>query len=260
MDVFKSLKMKETVVKIGDFSQAYLAEIKHFDSGEVSAEELKEYKRISLKRLEPMRHLPAPAWTHTNTPEKKTPTLTAYKDYLVHIEEHPAANRNERKNALGWSQWELTRITGDMEKKEFIKGHKISFGKKGSPGTYDEILKPGFDYLCKPYRPLLGKGSFEHRLLQYMISKKVRGSVELRGADVGWIKPNGEKIAIEIELECTEHILTNVKRNLLESGFSREWIVCKNEKLREEINFLLKTRLKPELLEKIDVKLMREIV
>jgi hypothetical protein len=86
-----------------------------------------------------------------------------------------------------------------------------------------------------------GKGSFEHRLLQFKISKQVEGSIEFKGADVGWIKPNGEKIAIEVELDCNDHILTNIKRDLIDFGFSEVWIVCKNESEREKINYIIDT-------------------
>jgi len=260
MDIFPALKQKETVIKIADFSQSYLAEIKHFESVEVTEEELKEFYRKSLEKLKPYRVLPGPIKTYAHDPRKSTPILTVYKDILIYLIENPDANQSTIKNDLGFSQWEFTKHTDAMKRREYIKEYVISLGKKGSPGTYFEVLKAGFDYLCRPYRPLPGKGDFPHRLIQYLVAKQVKGIIELRGADVGWERPNGEKIAIEIEMECNDHVLTNIRRDLVESVFSRVWLLCKNEKLREEINYLLKTRLEPELLEKIDVKLMREIV
>lgn len=260
MDIFPALKQKEAVIKIADFSQSYLAEIKHFDSMDVSEEELKEFCRKSLEKLKPYRVLPGPIKTYAHDPRKSTPILSTYKDIVDYLIKNPGANRSMMKNDLGFSQWELTKHTDAMMRRGYIKEYVISLGKKGSPSTYFEVLKPGFDYLCQPCRPLPGKGDFPHRLIQYLVAKQVKGIVELRGADVGWEKPNGEKIAIEIEMECNIHILDNVRRDLVESGFSRVWILCKNEKLREEINYLLKTRLEPELLEKISVKLLREII
>jgi hypothetical protein len=258
MEKLPALKRQQAVVKISGQSQSYLVEIKHFESPEVSEEELKEYCRISLDRLKPSRFLPAPIRTQTGFQGKNTPVLTSERDYLNHVDENPACNRNERKNYFKWSQWELTRRTSDMERREFIKGHQISFGKRGSPGTYDEILKPGFDYLNKPYRALPGKGGFPHRLLQLMISKQIQGTIEFRGADVGWIKPDGEKIAIEIEMEANEHVIENVKRDL-ESGFSRVWIVAKNKGEMEKIKYIIDTWLDEEDAAKVELKLFREI-
>jgi hypothetical protein len=261
MDVFKNLKLKETVVRIDDFTQPYLAEIKHFESVHVSDEELEEYRKISLERLGPSRYLPAPTWTRGDSPEKKTPSLSAYKDILDYLIKNPDANQTKIKNDLGFSQWEFTKHTDAMKKREYIREHVISLGKKGSPATYFEVLKPGFDYLCRPHRPLAGKGNYPHRLFQFLIAKQVSGVIELRGADVGWEKPNGEKIAIEVEMapHQRENILNNVKRDI-GTGFSEVWIVCKNENEKEKIKYVLDTWLDDEDREKTEIKLFRELL
>jgi hypothetical protein len=187
--------------------------------------------------------------------------INIWETGLFNIAENPDATIVQRKKMEDLTNSEFEKRESDLIRNNLIKHHRISFGRKGDTSVYAELLPEGFQYLGIPFQPLKGKGSFEHKIGQYKISKTMKNlSIECRGADLGWIKPGGEKIAIEIELGCNEHILTNVRRDLNESGFSRVWIICKNEKMREAIGYLLKTGLEPELLEKSETKLFREIL
>jgi hypothetical protein len=199
----------------------------------------------------------------TGVREKPKPGygINIWKEFLLIVAENPDAPKSQRQKRMGMTKWEYEKLESDLERNGLIKLHKISFGKPGDSSVYAELLPEGFGYLGVPYRPLPGKGSYAHKLAQYRLSKSMKNvSIEYRGADLVWFKAKGEKWALEIETECNDHVLTNVKRDLEESGFSRVWIMCRNEKLKEEIRYLLETKLEPELLDRVEFKLLRELI
>jgi hypothetical protein len=178
---------------------------------------------------------------------------------LLNNAEHPDWTKSERQKASGLTKGEFERLESDMARNKLIQLHRISFGKPGDQSSYSEILDDGFAYLSIPPSPLPGKGSFEHRLGQYKLSKGLGNStIEYRGADLGWFKGDGEAWAVEIELEPNEHVLENIKRDL-EAGFSRVWIVTKNKKEMESIKYFIDTWLDEEDAERVELKLFREI-
>jgi hypothetical protein len=252
---------RDAIVKSDKKSQPYMVRVRHFESIPIGTRELEEFSRRSLQELGPLMSAPEPARPYACSEEVKKRFINLWHDYLMHALENPELNRNQRKKDLGLGQWEMTKLVDDLKRNDFIKEHRISFGKEGNPGVFDEVLKAGFDYVGAAFKPLRGRGDYPHCLIQYMISKQVKGTVELRGADVGWMRKDGESIAIEVEMnpENREELLKNIRRDL-DSGFLKVWVVCRNESEREKIQYIIETWLDFEDHEKVDVKLLRQLI
>ena len=112
-----------------------------------------------------------------------------------------------------------------------------------------------------------GRGSFYHRIIQLKLSQSLKNVViEYNGADLAWLKPNGVTVALEVEFSPeSPHILTNIRRDLSRPGprgflFSAVWIICINKKDMEKISYLVRESLEPSLRNRVEFKLLREVL
>ena len=190
-----------------------------------------------------------------------------WKGYINDCIDFPVDNRKKHQKRLGLSNWELVKITSALSRNNHIKPHQVSWGKPGSSEIIDEVTEQGYRFVGKKYTPLKGKGSFYHRIIQLKLSRTLKNVViEYNGADLAWIKPNGVTVALEVELSPeNKHILTNIRRDLSVPGprgflFSAVWIVCINKKDMEKISCLVNESLEPSLRNRVEFKLLREVL
>lgn len=190
-----------------------------------------------------------------------------WKRYINDCIEFPADNRKKRQKRLGLSNWELTKMTSALSRNNLIRSHQISWGRPGSSEIVDEVSEDGFKFVGKSYAPVPGRGSFYHRIIQLKLSQSLKNVViEYNGADLAWIKPSGVTVALEVELSPdNQHILTNIRRDLSLPGprgflFCAVWIICLNKEAIEKISYLVRESLEPSLRNRVEFKLLREVL
>lgn len=190
-----------------------------------------------------------------------------WKRYVNDCIGFPADNRKKRQKRLGLGNWELTKMVSALSRNNLIRSHQVSWGKPGSSEIIDEATEEGHKFVGRMFTPLKGKGSHYHKLIQQKLSQRLKNVViEYNGADCAWIKPSGVTVALEVELAPeSPHILTNIRRDLSRPGprgflFSAVWIVCVNKKDMEKISYVVKESLEPRLLDKVEFKVLRDLI
>ncbi|MGD8535284.1 MAG: hypothetical protein PVF66_05480 [Candidatus Aminicenantes bacterium] len=273
-----NLKNRQCVRKARWASQAYLTQIKKFDTHHAEPGLIEEFRKETLKALSPVRTSivfnvdDSEEVGESEHPDEKAGwrfrvLSSQSKGFVSDCIKFPADNRKKRQKRLGHGNWELAKMVSWLSRNNLIKPHWISWGKPGSSEIIDEATEEGFKFVGKKYVPLCGKGSFYHRIIQLKLSESLKNVViEYNGADCAWIKPSGVTFALEIELSPeSPHILTNIRRDLSIPGprgflFSAVWIVCVNKKDMEKISYMVKESLEPKLLDKVEFKLLRDLI
>ncbi len=169
---------------------------------------------------------------------KRTKTSQA-RDFLIHIEKYPDLNVTERYMALGLSGYRGNRIQKELLEKGYIV--EVRKGK----AVYLELTEKGRASIGSPQQKMAGKGSTEHKTYQMKIQKYyedlgynayIEKDLDGKSIDV-LVNKAGRLIAIEIELNITDHIIDNVSKDFT-VGVHEVVIVTKREligKIKEKV-------------------------
>lgn len=137
------------------------------------------------------------------------------RDFMIHIEKEPDLSVTERYKAMG-----LSAYMGNRIQKELVETGYIIEVRRGKP-VYLELTDKGSEAIRSPKRRMAGKGSPEHQMYQRRIkefyvdlgySAEIEKDVYGKSIDV-LVNKGGRLIAIEIELNVTDHIMENISRD-----------------------------------------------
>jgi predicted transcriptional regulator len=162
---------------------------------------------------------------------KRVKTVQA-RDFLIHIEKEPDLSVTERYRAMG-----LSAYMGNRIQKELVETGYIVEVRRGK-SIYLELTDKGREAIDSPKKRMAGKGSIEHQSYQSRIKQYhedlgynayIEKSLNGKSIDVLVLKA-GRRVAIEIELNITDHIVENISRDFT-VGVDEVLVVTKKELL-----------------------------
>lgn len=167
------------------------------------------------------------------------------------------------------SSWDRRKIKAEMEKLEMIEICSVCTGSRGNRKKYLTITPKGAAFIGVDYEQikLAGKGSLEHRVLQYLISESMKQEgktvaiehhVNGKSVDIAEIRQDGNSIAYEIELQPSHvHVSENVKRDL-EAGFYKVIIIVQNKSSKNQAHQQIFQTVDLQKQSKVDFMLVKE--
>jgi len=152
------------------------------------------------------------------------------RDFLIHIEKHPQMNVTDTYRCLGMGANKGNRIQKELLQEGYIEEHKKGKSK------YLRLTEKGRQAIGSGPQKQKGRGSDDHRFYQERIKAYYEGFgyeafIEKnrygKAIDILVKKPKG-LVAYEVELQNTNHILENVRRDIA-VGVKEVVIVTKQE-------------------------------
>ncbi len=147
--------------------------------------------------------------------EVKRVKMNQARDFMIHIEKEPDLSVTERYTAIG-----LSAYMGNKIQKELVETGYIIEARRGK-SVYLELSDKGSEAIRSPKKRMPGKGSAEHQMYQRRIkeynedlgySAKIEKDIYGKSIDV-LVNKGSRLIAIEIELNVTDHIMENISRD-----------------------------------------------
>lgn len=272
------MEKRQCIVQSGDFPEPLLVEIPELSFEYSSPEEIEAHMKPILENLEytPMENKESYKiekgmdMTRTGAgrkPEEKPGQL--WKKILEFVAEKRAVQPNEVFQTFGiTSIWNGRKVISALEKQTMIETCSVCTGFRGNRKNYLTITPKGAAFIGQDYDQirLLGKGSLEHRVLQYLISESLKESGQnvlieyhFNGKSVDIAQISEEKsIAYEIELLPSHpHVSENVIKNL-EAGFSQVVVIVQNKACKEQAQKQIVENVEFEKLTKVEFKLVKE--
>lgn len=208
------------------------------------------------------------AWTETIEPEPTSPAddsaagehpgndnsedemaepllTTDHIAFLQEIQLNPWRLLTEHREALGWRSGALAqRILDDVIKGKFALAHGIQVGRARTKAM--ESTEAGHEVTGLEKGSQRIKGKFPHRwvirrfVIPFFESQDYEVKVESDGADVVAHKPEtGERVAVEVELRDSEHVIENVQRDFRETGCDRILIAVEKKAIQKKVQVRL---------------------
>lgn len=185
-------------------------------------------KEVFAKREKPKESKPDPFIVRVK--ETKQVRKDIARDFLIHIEKHPQMNVTETYRCLGMGANKGNRIQKELLQEGYIEEHKKGKSK------YLRLTEKGRQAIGSGPQKQKGRGSDDHRFYQERIKAYYKGLgydafIEKnrygKAIDILVKKPNG-LVAYEVELQNTNHILENIRRDIA-VGVKEVVIVTKQE-------------------------------
>lgn len=272
------MEKRECIVQSGDFPEPLLIEIPELSFEYVSPQEIEAHMKPILENLEytPLEDKESYKiekgmdMTRTGVskkPEEKPGQL--WKKILEFVSEKGAVQPTEVFQTFGiTSIWNGRKIVAEMEKQKMIETCSVCTGFRGNRKNYLTVTPKGAEFIGQDYDQirLLGKGSLEHRVLQWLISQSMKESgknavIEYhfngKSVDIVEIKED-RSIAYEIELLPSHpHVSENVIKDL-EVGFSQVVVIVQNKTCKDQAQRQIVENVEFGKLTKVEFRLVKE--
>jgi hypothetical protein len=272
------MEKRQCIVQSGDFPEPLLVEIPELSFEYVSPEEIEEHMKPILENLDytPLNENEMTAFDQsmdmTRTVGKKTEENPGqlWKKILEQVAESGAIPPAEILKEQGISSiWTGRKIVAEMEKQEMIASCRVSSGYRGNRKNYIAITPKGAAFIGADYDTvkLAGKGSLEHRVLQYLISESLKESgqnaaIEYhfngKSVDIAEIREDHIAVAYEIELQPSHpHVSDNINRDLA-AGFSKVVVIVQNKTAKDQAQKQVIENVELKNLSKVEFRLVKE--
>ena len=235
--LFRLPQFGQCIVRYGGYEEPFLLAVPYMNiKNYVSDEEVNRrmgdfYRELNEKIVEEKPS--APTTNSSNSPESMPPSAPVLLHFLGN---NPFAKVSEMKRSGLKSPAEVNRALTWLEENGFVKVVSIQVSKKGRPSKYAPLTPKAYTQL--KMKPPKGKGDFEHKLYQHLISehlKKKGWQIQIEGRigqsqkliDVLARSEAGDSVAYEVTLHF-DNLISNIQQDL-DSGVSEVVIVAKDK-------------------------------
>lgn len=273
------LERRVGVFQSGDWPQPVMVQITEVPRVSLS-EERREMNAYLVSQLHWVRagasSEPATAGEPRDRQTTRPPafdTREFWREFLRTVIDRPAWNLSERRAHLGnVAPSTMKRIVVELVTVGYIHPPiSLPLGTRGNPPKFVEITEAGCDFVGADYGKarLAGLGKFSTRLIVRLIQERLEREgqssiVEAyrngKAADIAIHHQDGNETAIEVESDhSVAHITDNIKKDF-DAGFARVIVVAMNGEAQVAIRRRVMAAVEPAAWDRVDVRLLKDMI
>ena len=230
--LFKLPRYGQAIVRYGGYENPFILAVPHLNLKKIVSDE-----QVEARMAQFYADLKAEMrFDETTEPIRVSETVPAYAASLLYfLSKEPFVKVSDMKRAAGFkSPAEVAKAIGWLEKNGFAKRESYRVSKRGRKAVFAVLTLKASEYLG--LKPIAGKGRFEHKLYQHLISTKVKNDgleAKIEGFVPGSQKPidvlarDEGFVAYEVTLHF-ENLVLNIAQDFA-VGVCKVVVVTRNK-------------------------------